>query len=756
MRLVTLATCSLNQWALDFDGNYRRIASSISRARDQNARYRVGPELETTGYGCEDHFHEPDTFMHSWQLIASLIEQGYTDNILVDIGAPVLHKGVSYNARVLVLDGQVVLIRPKVDLADHGNYREARWFRAWPRERRLERFVLPQIITKAGRSEQRECPIGYAVVELRDGITVGCETCEELWTSDAPNVTMALDRVDIIGNGSASHHVLRKLRTRVSLLESATRKEGGVYLYANQIGCDGGRLYYDGSALVALNGTILKQGVQFSVKSEVDVVVATVDLDEVLEHRMGMTAGSVQAARMIDGRKLEHVKVDKEFSLLTKGFGELGLRPEVIHHSAEEEIACGPACWLWDYLRRSGMNGFFLPLSGGADSSATAAIVGSMCQLLVKAAGEERVEMRLLEEIRRVTEAEKDYIPTDARELAGRILHTMYMKNGNMSSEETKERARKVAEEIGAWHKNVDIGGIVESLLKVFQGVFGEGKRPRFTISGGSKREDLALQCVQARVRMVLGYLFAQLLLWAKGRRGGLLVLGSANVDEGLTGYLTKYDCSSADLNPIGGISKADLKRFLNWAAKEEGLGYKGLNAVVDAVPSAELVPIVGSSVQTDEEEMGMTYEELSWFGKMRKLERCGPWSMFQKLRMGLARRMEIRQVAEKVKRFFQRYAMNRHKMTVLTPSYHAEDYSAEDNRFDLRQFLYRVTWGWQFQMIDEATEQSREIVVAAGHESGYADWWLRKRVLITDEGLGSGQRKGETEVNEKVEGSEK
>jgi NAD+ synthase (glutamine-hydrolysing) len=31
---------------------------------------------------------------------------------------------------------------------------------------------------------------------------------------------------------------------------------------------------------------------------------------------------------------------------------------------------------------------------------------------------------------------------------------------------------------------------------------------------------------------MVLAYLFAQLLPWARGRSGGLLVLGSANVDE--------------------------------------------------------------------------------------------------------------------------------------------------------------------------------------------------------------------------------
>jgi len=31
---------------------------------------------------------------------------------------------------------------------------------------------------------------------------------------------------------------------------------------------------------------------------------------------------------------------------------------------------------------------------------------------------------------------------------------------------------------------------------------------------------------------MVLAYLFAQLVLWTQGRPGGLLVVGSANVDE--------------------------------------------------------------------------------------------------------------------------------------------------------------------------------------------------------------------------------
>ena len=40
-RLATLATCNLNQWALDFEGNLARIQRSIEEAKRQGARYRV-------------------------------------------------------------------------------------------------------------------------------------------------------------------------------------------------------------------------------------------------------------------------------------------------------------------------------------------------------------------------------------------------------------------------------------------------------------------------------------------------------------------------------------------------------------------------------------------------------------------------------------------------------------------------------------------------------------------------------------------
>ena len=124
MRVTCLATCALNQWALDFEGNLARVKSSISIAKKRGARYRVGPELELPGYGCEDHFLELDTTEHSWECLADLLNGDETDEIVCDVGMPVIHRGVRYNCRVFVLNRKILLIRPKLCLANDGNYRE--------------------------------------------------------------------------------------------------------------------------------------------------------------------------------------------------------------------------------------------------------------------------------------------------------------------------------------------------------------------------------------------------------------------------------------------------------------------------------------------------------------------------------------------------------------------------------------------------------------------------------------------------------
>jgi NAD+ synthase (glutamine-hydrolysing) len=350
-----------------------------------------------------------------------------------------------------------------------------------------------------------------------------------------------------------------------------------------------------------------------------------------------------------------------------------------------------------------------LPLSGGADSSSTAAIVGSMCQIVCKAIEDQATNSitstnEVEAECRRICKftAEESISPT---KMANALFSTVYLGTDN-SSEDTRKRAKDLAEEVGAKHLSCSIDTVVAAIVAFFAVV--TGKTPKFKLFGGTNAENLAMQNIQARVRMVLAFLFAQLLPWVRGQNGGfLLVLGSANVDEGLRGYLTKYDCSSADINPIGGISKVDLKKFLVWGATH--LGYPTLAEVEQAPPTAELEPITKEYIQCDEVDMGMTYDELGTYGRLRKIEKLGPVSMFRRLcgewssadPSANRQALKPREVAEKVKKFFFYYSLNRHKMTTITPTYHAENYSPDDNRFDLRPFLYNVKWPWQFQRID-------------------------------------------------------
>lgn len=452
----------------------------------------------------------------------------------------------------------------------------------------MEDHILPARIREI--TGQTSVPFGVAVVAALDA-TLASETCEEMFTPNSPNITYGLNGVDIIGNGSGSHHQLRKLNARLELIRGATSKGGGVYTYSNQQGCDGGRLYFDGCALVCVNGDVVAQGSQFSLR-DVEVVLAVVDLNDVRSYRSAMASRQVQAQT---AKPVPKVTVD--FSLRPpSAAAALALEPSparaISYHVPEEEIALGPACWLWDYLRRSGAGGFFLPLSGGADSASVAAIVGIMAGLVVECvkAGDAQV----LCDARRVVgedPATSAYAPTDSREFASRVLHTCYMGTVNSSSA-TRQCAADVAEQIGSYHLTVFIDEMVAAILATF--VLLTGKTPRFSSRGGSPTEDLALQHIQARLRMVFAYLLAQLLLWVRGRRGWLLVLGTANVDEGLRGYMTKYDCSSADINPIGAISKLDLRNFLLWAAKNRG--WAALEQIVHAVPTAELRPIEGDA----------------------------------------------------------------------------------------------------------------------------------------------------------------
>jgi len=244
--------------------------------------------------------------------------------------------------------------------------------------------------------------------------------------------------------------------------------------------------------------------------------------------------------------------------------GHLGVKL----HEPVEEIAMAPALWMWDYLRRTrGARGFFLALSGGADSASVAAIVASMARLVYNRAIVEG-DAETLAELRRVV-GDPEFTPTKYQDIVNQMFVTCYLGTKN-SSADTLDRAKRLAEGIGANHYDVTIDEVYDSIVNIFKKA--TTKTPKFQSQGGTMTEDLALQNIQARTRMVVSFFMAQLVPWTQSQKGFLLVLGTSNIAEGLRGYLTKYDCSAADINPIGGINKSDLKMFLNWFGKEVDL----------------------------------------------------------------------------------------------------------------------------------------------------------------------------------------
>jgi NAD+ synthase (glutamine-hydrolysing) len=71
---------------------------------------------------------------------------------------PVIHHGKLYNCRVAILDGKILGIRAKMNLADGDNYYETRWFGFWKERKMITDFQLPREIQEI--TGQKTAPIG--------------------------------------------------------------------------------------------------------------------------------------------------------------------------------------------------------------------------------------------------------------------------------------------------------------------------------------------------------------------------------------------------------------------------------------------------------------------------------------------------------------------------------------------------------------------------------------------------------------------
>lgn len=203
--------------------------------------------------------------------------------------------------------------------------------------------------------------------------------CGELYTPLSPPISYSLAGVDIICNSSASHWSLRNLDRRLSFIPSAARRGVPAICTAISKVNGAGRQYYDACSLKVLSGDVVAQACYSSTR-EVEVIAALVNLEE-------RWLGQFHPARRLQAvseptmhtLRLLICLASKDLSVplpnLSRPFAPVTV-------TAEEEIAQATGCWLFDYLRRSRKKGFFLPLSVGISSAATALSVHSAARMI--------------------------------------------------------------------------------------------------------------------------------------------------------------------------------------------------------------------------------------------------------------------------------------------------------------------------------------------------------------------------------------
>lgn len=147
------------------------------------------------------------------------------------------------------------------------------------------------------------------------------------------------------------------------------------------------------------------------------------------------------------------------------------------------------------------------------------------------------------------------------------------------SSETDIEHARAVAKKFHIPTSTIALEGVLDSLLRVL---------PVGDYEPATKK--LAEANLKPRLRMLTLYYLAN--------RLGYLVVGTGNRSEISVGYFTKYGDGAVDILPLGNLVKRRVRELAIYLGMPK--------EIIQKPPSAGLW--VG---QTDEGEMGITYEEL-------------------------------------------------------------------------------------------------------------------------------------------------
>jgi NAD+ synthase (glutamine-hydrolysing) len=486
MGRLRIALAQINSTVGDLEGNAAKIIAAIRRARDTGADIVTFPELTVCGYPPEDLLLKASFLQDSRDAIDEIAHQ--SEGIISLVGFADAANGKVYNAAALINDGHLANIYHKVELPNYGVFDEKRYF-------------------SPGDYECTPFEVG--------GVMITVNICEDIWiVGSAAEYCARKSSARVVLNISASPFYADRLAVRRKIVTSFAKRMGTFVCYNNLVGGQDELVFDGGSLIVNPQGELIATARRF----EEDLLVSDIDIDA--GHQDKRAAGALSTA--VQSIVLRSGSPEARRRVPAVRAPELG-RLEEIH----EALVLGTR----DYVQKNGFEKVVIGLSGGIDSSLTAAIA-------VDALGRGNV--------------------------IGATMPSQY------TSTETRSDAELLAENLKIRLIAVPVQSMFSAYLDALQEPFGRGEP-------GIESENL-----QARIRGNI--------LMALSNRFGWLVLTTGNKSETAVGYCTLYGDMAGGFAVIKDVPKTLVYELAGYVNKKAGRELIP-RSIVARPPTAELRP---------------------------------------------------------------------------------------------------------------------------------------------------------------------
>jgi NAD+ synthase (glutamine-hydrolysing) len=499
---LRVALAQINVTVGDLEGNKEKILACMQQAHAAGAHIVCMPELALTGYPPEDLLLKPGFVAAQLRKLDELVNASCDLPGLTAVIGFVDRDHDIYNAAAIIHEGRHYGTYHKYYLPNYGVFDENRYF-------------------QSGRK---------APIFLINGVHVGVNICEDVWYPTGPMTLQAHAGAEVILNINGSPYYAGKGIFRQEMLATRAADNGVIVAYLNMVGGQDELVFDGGSMVFNEQGALIARAREFAE----DMLIVDLDTASVFRSRLHDPRRR-QERLQVDPNVVPIISISDEQpreSRMEAPLHPLGA-PQRIEPRMErlEEIYSALVLGTRDYVHKTGFKKAIIALSGGIDSSLTAAIA-------VDALGAENV--------------------------LGISMPSGY------SSEGSKTDAHMLAGNLGIEMLTIPIEETFRTSLKMLKPAFGEGD------------PGLAGENLQARIRGNI--------LMSISNKSGSIVLTTGNKSEMATGYCTLY----GDMAGGFAVLKDVLKTLVyELSVYRNALGDKPVipQAVIVKPPSAELRP---------------------------------------------------------------------------------------------------------------------------------------------------------------------